>query len=315
MIRVNQLTKQVGIGTPLKNISFQIKEQESVGIFGASGAGKTMLCDVLSGFLSCGQNTVYIDGQDIEKKPAYTRGLIGYVPAKAPLYLDMTVSEYLEFMCGINRLARRHRKQRISSALYTAGLTAHRHAEIKTLSLLNRRRTALAGAIVYGPKILILDQFFTGLTTEDTLVLRTVLQELRQDYTFLLCSDTAGDIVELCNRVLVLNEGVMTTDTSIARLLSFSSQRNRLRLRIAGHPPEIKAAFSPIYEIVDITFQNVSEQGLVDVFIDVAQDVDLRQQIWMTATNANLPILEMRNIQISPEDIFMQLTSHGQGGN
>lgn len=314
LIAVNNVTKSYGDLTALSGVSFRIDEGESIGIFGLQGAGKTTLCDVLTGYLSCTSGTIEVDGLDMERYASKGKGTLAYLPKNMPLYIDMSVMQYLEFISGLNKVPKRQQKANIEAALRFTNLLAEKDATIATLSLLERRFVSIAGALSYLPKVLVFDQPFTSLTTQDAITLRSLLSALTGSFSIVLCSDVVSDITEICKRAIVLNHGKVMTDSSLDQLLSFSGQRNRLRIKILGNVAAIKDAFSDIYEIVELTFQNAPEQGAVDVFIDAAQGVDLRQAIWQSATTAQLPILEMRYITISVEDVFLQLTSRTDGG-
>ena len=313
MIVVNNVSKSYGDTTALSGVSFRINEGESIGVFGLQGSGKTTLCDVLSGYLSCTSGTIEVDGLDMDRFASKTKGTIAYLPQNMPLYIDMSIQQYLEFITGLNKVPKRKQQANIEAALRFTGLLETSGVTIATLSLLERRFVSIAGALSYLPKVLVFDQPFIGLTTQDAIILRSLLSALTGSFTIVLCSDVVSDITEVCKRAIVLNHGKIMTDSSLDQLLSFSGQRNRLRIKILGNIAAIRDAFSDIYEIVELTFQNAPEQGAVDVFIDAAQGVDLRQTIWQAAASAELPILEMRYITISVEDVFLQLTSRTDG--
>ncbi len=309
MITVKNLKKSFGDISALSGVSFHVNPGETTGILGSAGAGKTTLCDILSGYLSCQTGTVQINGLDMEKNGGRARVCVGYLPDACPLYPDMTVEEYLTFICGINKVKKRLVRDRLSYTLFQTDLTPYAKKQIGTLDALNYRRVGIAGIIVFGPKVLILDQPFSGLHTEIAAEVRYLLEKLSKTYTILLSSDTLTNVVEISKKAIILNQGRIAADSSVDNFLSLSGKRNRIRLRVAAQPFEVRAAFSLIPYISEISLEGTPEQGLFDVFIDTNKDTDIRKEIWAAAVAANIPILEMRNIRVSIEDIFLQLTA------
>jgi len=313
LITVNDISKNHGDIVALNRVSFYVDQGQTTGILGPAGSGKTTLCDILSGYILCDKGTVQIDGLDMEKDGGRARAQVGYLPDASLLYPDITLTEYLTFLCGLNRVRKNLYKERISYALIQTNLERYKDRRIGTMDALAHRKAGIAGSIVFGPKIVVLDQPFSGLHTEDAAEIRYLLQELSKTYTLILCSDMLTNIIGLCKKAIILNQGKVAADSSVDNFLSLSEKRNRIRLRVAAQPQEIRAAFSFIPEIQEISFENTPEKGLLDVFVDTLKDIDIRRKIWSAAVAAEIPVLEMRSIRISTEDIFLQLTAKSGG--
>lgn len=313
MLTVSNLSKRYGNVLALQNVSFHIQEKESAGIFSAAGPAGPALCGLLSGLYECRPGQICIGGLDMGKSAEKARALVGYLPRGNPLYGDMSVFEYLEFICSLYKIPGKSRRGQIEQALELCGLTGRRDALIRDLSALDARRAGIAGAIVFGPSLLLLSQPTFALRTEDAEQVRALLAKLRGSYTLLLLTDSITEITELCRHIIILNKGRVVSDSSLSDLAATTGGNNRLKLRMAGSPADLQALFGLLPGILDVNFQRTFEPGTVDILLEVRRGTDLRRDIWALAAKAQLPILEMRPISVSLEDVFLQLTGSGGG--
>ena len=242
------------------------------------------------------------------------RALVGYLPKGNPLYGDMSVLEYLEFVCSLYKIPGKKRRARAEQALELCALAGQRDALIRDLSALDARRAGIAGATVFGPSLLLLSQPTFALRTEDAEQIRALLAKLQGTYTLLLLTDSITEITELCRHIIILNRGRVVSDSSLSDLAATTGGNNRLKLRMVGAPADLQALFALLPGILDVNFQRTFEPGTVDVLLEVRRGTDLRRDIWALAAKAQLPILEMRPISVSLEDVFLQLTGSGGGG-
>lgn len=314
MLTVSNLSKRYGNVLALQNVSFHIDGQESAAVFGMAGSGKSTLASLLSGFLECSPGQIRIGGYDMGKAAEKARGLIGYLPEGNPLYGDMSVYEYLEFICSLYKVALKKRRAQISWAMECCEIAEHRHTPIRELSSLNARRAGIAGAIVFSPPFLLFDRPSFALRAEDASKVRALISSLRKAFTLLLLTDSLSDVTDLCSHVIVLNRGQVVSDSTLSMLEAMAGQSNRLKLRVAGAPSELRALFSMLPGVLDVGFERTFEAGTLDVLLEVQRGMDIRRDIWQLALKAHLPILEMRSISVSLEDIFLQLTGSGGGG-
>ena len=314
MLTVSNLSKHYGNVLALQNVSFHIQEKESAGIFSAAGPAGPALCGLLSGLCECRPGQICIGGLDMGKAAEKARALVGYLPKGNPLYGDMSVLEYLEFVCSLYKIPGKKRRARAEQALELCALAGQRDALIRDLSALDARRAGIAGATVFGPSLLLLSQPTFALRTEDAEQIRALLAKLQGTYTLLLLTDSITEITELCGHIIILNRGRVVSDSSLSDLAATTGGNNRLKLRMVGAPAELQALFALLPGILDVNFQRTFEPGTVDVLLEVRRGTDLRRDIWALAAKAQLPILEMRPISVSLEDVFLQLTGSGGGG-
>lgn len=311
MLTVSNLSKRYGNVFALQNVSFHLKNKESAGIFGVPGSGKSTLSSLLSGFIECRPGQIIVDGLDLGKSTERARRLIGYLPEGNPLYGDMTVGDFLGFVCALYKVPAKSRRPLISDALELCGLERQKSSVIRDLSALDARRVGLAGALVFGPSLLLLDRPTFALRTEDAAAIRGLLASLRGKYTMLLLTDSITEVTGLCEHVIVLNRGHVVSDGSLKALASTAGSNNRLKLRVLGSAANLRALFASLPGVQDVSFERTNEPGTVDVLLEIRQGMDLREEIWHLAAGAQLPILEMRQISVSLEDIFLQLTGNG----
>jgi len=305
LLTVSNLSKRYGNVLALQNVSFHIQEKESAGIFSAAGPAGPALCGLLSGLYECRPGQICIGGLDMGKSAEKARALVGYLPRG--------VFEYLEFVCSLYKIPGKSRRARIEQAMELCGLAGRRDALIRDLSALDARRAGIAGAIVFGPSLLLLSQPTFALRTEDAEQVRALLAKLRGSYTLLLLTDSITEITELCRHIIILNKGRVVSDSSLSDLAATTGGNNRLKLRMAGSPADLQALFGLLPGILDVNFQRTFEPGTVDILLEVRRGTDLRRDIWALAAKAQLPILEMRPISVSLEDVFLQLTGSGGG--
>ncbi len=313
MLTVTNLSKRYGNVLALQNVSFHIREKEAAGIFGTAGSGCSVLSSLLSGFLECRPGQITVGSLDMGKSTEKARGLIGYLPEGNPLYGDMAVGEYLEFLCALYKVPGRNRRAQIAKALELCEIERQKRTLIRDLSPLDARRVGIAGATVFAPPLVLLDRPTFALRAEDAAKIRALIARLRGNYTLLLLTDSITEITELCEHVIVLSHGRVVSDSTLAALAATAGGSNRLKLRMLGLPSDLRALFASLPGILDVGFSRTFEAGAVDVLLEVRRGMDVRQQIWNLAAQAKLPILEMRQVSVSLEDVFLQLTGSGGG--
>lgn len=313
MLTVTNLSKRYGNVLALQNVSFHIREKETAGIFGTVGSGNSVLSGLLSGFLECPPGQITVGNLDMGKSAEKARGLIGYLPEGNPLYGDMAVGEYLEFICALYKVPGKTRRARIARALELCDIERQKRTLIRDLCPLDARRAGLAGAIVPGPALLLLDRPTFALRAEDAAKIRALIASLKGKYTLLLLTDSLTEITDLCEHVIVLSHGRIVSDSTLSALAATAGGSNRLKLRMMGSPSELRALFGSLPGVLDVSFSRTFEAGAVDVLLEVRRGMDVRQKIWNLAAQAQLPILEMRQVSVSLEDVFLQLTGSGGG--
>ncbi len=312
MLTVKNVSKHYGDTAALSGVSFHIKQGETTGIFGMKSAGKTTLLDIISGYLLRYTGNIEFCGINIKKQAAFCRKQIAYIPEGNKLFPEMSVREYMTFFCGINQVKGMQCRKAIDDELSFAGIYSLSEYPIRALNALDCARTAIAAALATSPKILLIDQPFYGLRMDEVRVHQVFLKAVAQRTTLVIASDSIAGFSDVCKQTLVLNKGRLVSNDGV-NLFSMADTKARIRLRIACVPSQAKAAFQFIPGIRDIDFRSAPEQGVWDVLIDSENGEDIRKQIWFAAATAKVPVLEMRYLHISPEDMFLQLTGQNQG--
>lgn len=312
MIEAKMLYKNFGASVAVNDISFTIPDGQITGVLGRPGCGKSTVANILAGYTASSGGSVSINGYDIERHPRRAKAAIGYLPANNPIYYDMTVREYLVFL---SRLSRRQVPGRIAWVSDIMGISEYLPHLILNLDRGVIRRIGIAGALINDPPILLLDQPTAGLSPGDTREIREILKSLRQDRTMVIFSGSLSEILDLCQHVLVLNSGKLIANDSIANLRALAGDKNRLKLSLQAAPGQLRQAFSSMEGIEDVNAQPGLEEGTLDVILESDVDTDLRPQVWAVCNKENIPILEMKYLNVSLEEIVLQLTGKIQGGD
>ncbi|MCX7614478.1 MAG: ABC transporter ATP-binding protein [Clostridiales bacterium] len=308
MIEVNGLVKQYGQKRAVDKISFTIKDGEVVGFLGPNGAGKSTTMNIITGYLSASEGTILVDGLNVLDEPMDVRRRIGYLPEQPPLYLDMTVMEYLNFVYELKG-AKAPREEHLNEVCEMVGIDNVSHRIIKNLSKGYKQRVGLAQALIGNPDVLILDEPTVGLDPKQIIDIRNMIKDLGKSRTVILSSHILPEIQAICERVLVINNGQIVADDTPENLSSTLSNGHRLALRILGESDDVLAALSAIEGIKNAEALEEKEPGAFDYIIEVKQNEDVRKAISQKLSEKNLPILLMKPLDLSLEDIFLKLTT------
>jgi len=309
LIRAENLTKRYGQHVAIDSLSFNIERGEILGFLGPNGAGKSTTMNILTGYLSATEGNVIVDGLDILEHPEEVKKKIGYLPEQPPIYPDMTVDEYLKFVCDIKKVPRDKKKASMERILELVGIGEVQHRLIKNLSKGYKQRVGLAQALIGNPEILILDEPTVGLDPKQIIEIRNLIKSLREQHTIILSSHILPEVSAVCQRVLILNRGKIaasdTTDNLSRRLLG----ANLLALKVEGPEAVVRETLSSVPDITKIETHPSQEPGVVEVLVEAERDKDIRRDIFQALKDTDLPILLMRPQDLTLEDIFLQLTT------
>jgi len=309
LIRAENLTKRYGQHVAIDSLSFNIERGEILGFLGPNGAGKSTTMNILTGYLSATEGNVIVDGLDILEHPEEVKKKIGYLPEQPPIYPDMTVDEYLKFVCDIKKVPRDKKKASMERILELVGIGEVQHRLIKNLSKGYKQRVGLAQALIGNPEILILDEPTVGLDPKQIIEIRNLIKSLREQHTIILSSHILPEVSAVCQRVLILNRGKIaasdTTDNLSRRLLG----ANLLALKVEGPDAVVRETLSSVPDITKIETHPSQEPGVVEVLVEAERDKDIRRDIFQALKDTDLPILLMRPQDLTLEDIFLQLTT------
>lgn len=297
-ILVNNVTKLYGTQKALNNVSFQVNSGEIIGFLGPNGAGKSTMMKIITCYLPPSNGTVKVCGFDITAQTMEVKKQIGYLPEHNPLYLDMYVKEFLEFVGGIHKIA--NLKHRVKEMIELTGLQVEQKKKIGALSKGYRQRVGLAQAIIHDPKVLIMDEPTTGLDPNQLEEIRGLIKTLGKEKTVMLSTHIMQEVEAVCDRVIIINKGeiVANQDTS-------SLQQNSVKQIITVEfdkvvDEKLLKNISGISEIKNIggnSWQMISEQ-----------ENDVRKTIFDFAVKNNLSVLTLNKDEQRLEDVFKQLT-------
>lgn len=314
MIEVQNLTKRYGNHVALNNLSFKVEKGEILGFLGPNGAGKSTTMNIITGYLSATEGEATIDGIDILKNPIEAKKKIGYLPEFPPLYTDMTVKEYLLFVCKLKKVAKGEVADTISRVTNLVKINDVEGRLIKNLSKGYKQRVGLAQALVGNPDVLILDEPTVGLDPKQIIEIRNLVKDLSKQHTVILSSHILSEVSAVCDRVMIINKGNLVASDTPENLSKRINQTNKLNMRIKGPKNDVLNAIKSIEGIKFAEIERIREQGTVDLVIEAEEGIDIRESIFNVCRDNNYAILLMKSVDMTLEDIFLQVTGQKKAG-
>lgn len=309
MIQVDNLTKKYGQHLALDSVNFTVGEGEILGFLGPNGAGKSTTMNILTGYISATDGHALINGIDILEQPEEAKKMIGYLPESPPLYGDMTVDEYLDFVSDIKRVTGTDRKKNRERIMDLVRIGDVRGRLIKNLSKGYKQRVGLAQALIGNPKVLIMDEPTVGLDPKQIIEIRNLIKDLGKDHTVILSSHILPEVSAVCERVIIINKGRIVASDTPENLCRGLGDSSKLNLRIAGEENLILKAIQEIDGINNLESLGVREPGTIDLIVEADPDVDIRRPLFHAMSKASCPILMMKSLDMTLEDIFLQVTT------
>ncbi len=317
MIEISHLYKKYGKRTVLNDISFTVKKGEILGFLGPNGAGKTTTMSIITGYLSYTDGSVKIAGMEVLDNPLEVKKKIGYLPEIPPVYLDMTVLEYLKFVYDLKKVNLDF-DTHLTDVMNKVGILDVRGRLIKHLSKGYRQRVGFASALVGDPEILILDEPTVGLDPKQIIEIRNVIKALGKSKTIIISSHILQEISAICDRVVIINKGKIVAEDSPENLSQLHTTKQQLTIRIAGERQTIKSVLENVQGVRKIKEIGIKENDSYDFIIDVEGGMDVRKPLFNALSAKNLPILMLTSTKMSLEDVFIELTKSAEntkGGN
>lgn len=306
MIEVKNLTKRYGDKFAIDDISFQINEGEIVGFLGPNGAGKTTTMNIMTGYLAATDGTVEVSGYDIVDDPIEVKKRIGYLPEQPPLYMDMTVSDYLSFVYGLKKL-KLNKTEHIARIMELVKITHVKDRLIKNLSKGYKQRVGLAQALLGDPEFLILDEPTVGLDPKQITEIRDVIRQLGKEHTIMISSHILQEISAMCSRVIIISNGKIVASDTIESMSAKLAGKDTQIIRIAGDRDKITEALNSVEGVESVTSQFSGNDNEYDYIVGIS-DSTVRNSIFRKMAEIDCPVVMMKNNSISLEDIFLQVT-------
>jgi ABC-2 type transport system ATP-binding protein len=309
VIEIKNLVKHYGQVVAVDDISFKVKEGEIVGFLGPNGAGKSTTMNIITGYLPSTSGTVEVDGYDISLHPEEVKKRIGYLPEQPPLYNDMTVTEYLNFVSDLKKVPRDKRKGQLSDIMELVGLTDHRKRLIDNLSKGYRQRVGLAQSLVGNPKVLILDEPTVGLDPKQIVEIRRVIKALASDRTIILSTHILPEVSMICERVVIINKGRIAAEDTPDRLSQNLGKISKLNLTVKGDKDNVLKTIGNMSNIKYVAVASKSEDGVFKYVLETKDNSDIREELFYRMAESKMPILELKPSAVTLEDIFISVVN------
>ncbi len=307
MIEVRNLTKHYGDKKAVNDISFTVNDGEILGFLGPNGAGKSTTMNMLTGYISSTSGQALINGVDILEDPIKAKSYIGYLPEIPPLYLDMTVKAYLNFVFDLKK-CKLPRRSHLKDVCTLCKIKDVENRIIKNLSKGYKQRVGLAQALIGNPPVLILDEPTVGLDPKQIIDIRTLIKRLGKNHTVILSSHILSEIQAVCDRVIIINKGVVAADDTAANLSNKVSTDHRIVLRTDGPKAEVLQAIRQIEGLKYVRADMEREPGVFEYELEAQPGQDIRPAINQIMREHSWNILNLRTMEMTLEDIFLKIT-------
>lgn len=308
MVEVKNLTKRYGSNLALDDISFSVEEGTVLGFLGPNGAGKSTTMNIITGYLSASDGVVTVGGFNTLDNPDDVKRQIGYLPEQPPLYLDMTVREYLNFMYELKKV-KLPRTKHLKEICALVRIDNVYDRLIGNLSKGYKQRVGIAQALLGNPPVLILDEPTVGLDPKQIIEIRNLIKSLGRNHTIILSSHILPEVQAVCERVLVINNGRLVADGTTDRLSHDLSGDHKLIVRIEGAESEVRHGLLTLHRIKEVVSLGEKEPGVYEYTLEGEPGADLRRDLFALTARKGWPILALKNNDLTLEDVFLRLTS------
>ena len=309
MVEVKNLTKCYGDIKAVDDISFTVDTGEVLGFLGPNGAGKSTTMNIITGYISSTSGTVTVDGSEILENPKETKKKIGYLPEIPPLYPDMTVRKYLEFMFDLKKV-KLPKKEHIDEVMRLVQISDKESRIIKNLSKGYRQRVGFAQALLGNPPVLILDEPTVGLDPKQIIEIRKLIRGLGKKHTVIFSSHVLSEVSATCDRVIVISEGRIVADAKTEELSKSFADVQKLSLTVEGGSSDVLGEIKKIPSVKKyVKLRDVSDK-IAEYSIEYSNDADIRRDVFSAMVRISCPILEMKSGNESLEDMFLKLTQN-----
>ncbi len=313
MIEINHLVKKYGSHVAVDDLSLTVEPGKIYGFLGPNGAGKSTTMNIITGYLAATSGEVKINGFDVLKQPEEAKKCVGYLPELPPLYMDMTVKEYLDFVAELKKLEKSLRAGYVKEAMKITKTEEVSGRLIRNLSKGYRQRVGFAQAVLGYPEILILDEPTVGLDPKQIIEIRDLIKELGKKHTIILSSHILSEISAVCDHVFIISHGKLVASDSTENLSERMTGAQEIELLVKAEEDTAETAIREIAQVERCEKTESKEDGAVQLLVTAKKDADVREAIYHTCVEHHMPILEMKAASKSLEDVFLELTSQ-EGG-
>lgn len=308
MIEVKDLTKRYGDHLAVEHLNFHVGKGQIYGFLGPNGAGKSTTMNMLTGYLAATEGTVAINGHDVLKEPEEAKKCIGYLPEVPPLYMEMTVLEYLRFAAELKKVPKEVRQKQLEEVMELTMITDIAGRLIKNLSKGYKQRVGLAQAILGYPEVIILDEPTVGLDPKQIIEIRDLIRRLGVNHTIILSSHILSEVSAICDHIMIISHGKLVASDSPEGLQKLIKGTSELSLTIKGNQEKVLQVLQDIAYVEKTETVPAKEEGCTALTLTVSELKDVREDVFFRLAEARLPIMGMEYVTKSLEDIFLELT-------
>jgi ABC-2 type transport system ATP-binding protein len=313
MIEVERLTKHYGPVTAIRDVSFSVAPGQIVGFLGPNGAGKSTTMRILACFMPASSGSARVAGRDVFRESLEVRRRIGYLPESVPLYTEMRVAPYLEFVAEVKGVSRSDRRRRVADVMDRCMVADVQNQLIGTLSKGYRQRVGLAQALVSDPEVLILDEPTIGLDPKQITEIRSLIKSLAGQHTVILSTHILPEVSMVCSGVIIINKGSVVAQGPIDSLVEQVFPTARVEVEIVGPPPAVRDRIRSISGVLSVEDQMVAN-GAARYVVEAARGRDVRAEIFKLAAQQHWDLLELRRVGMTLEEVFIRIVAGEEVG-
>ncbi len=306
MIEINNLVKNYGSKFALDDISFKVKKGEIVGFLGPNGAGKSTTMNILTGYLSSTSGEAKVGGIDILENPNEAKKLIGFLPEQPPLYIDMTVNEYLNFVYDI-KACKLKRSAHIDEVMKVTKIDDVQNRLIKNLSKGYRQRVGIAQALIGNPPVIIFDEPTVGLDPKQIIEIRNLIRNLGKTHTVILSTHILSEVQSVCDRIIIINEGKIIADERTESITQAVEDNRRYSVKVCGPVREVQSTLSRINGVVFVEQTGERELDSYTFIVESERGVDIRKPLFYALSEKGWPILGLEAVGMNLEEVFIKI--------
>ena len=311
MIEINNLVKNYGTKFAVDDISFKVGKGEIVGFLGPNGAGKSTTMNILTGYLSSTSGEAKVGGIDILENPNEAKKLIGFLPEQPPLYFDMTVNEYLNFVYEIKG-CKLNRERHLTEIRQVTKIEDVKNRLIKNLSKGYKQRVGIAQALVGNPPVIIFDEPTVGLDPKQIIEIRNLIRNLGQSHTVVLSTHILSEVQAVCDRIIIINEGKIIADERTENITRVVEENRRYSLKICGPQREVQAALQDIPGVISVELTGERELDSYTYILEAEKGVDIRKPVFYALSEKNFPMIGLEPLGMNLEEVFIKIMDMGR---
>ncbi len=307
MIEIQNLTKRYGQIKAVNNLNFTVEKGEVLGFLGPNGAGKSTTMNIITGYIPSSEGTVKVNGYDIMESPKEVKKLTGYLPEQPPVYMDMTVKDYLNFVADLKLVDKKLKRNQLSDIMELVKIGDHRERLIKNLSKGYKQRVGLAQSLIGNPQVLVLDEPTVGLDPKQIIEIRKLIKALGKEHTIILSSHILPEVSAVCERVVIINNGEIAAIDTPDNLSRGFGVATKLLVTVAGPKSSVENAIREIYGVKYVETGVEKEREAFSYIVESDKEIDIRKPLFFAMAKLGYPILELKGLNLSLEDIFLQI--------